>query len=244
MGLRWELNDKTIYMEDSRLCFGQSIGPMAFDSISNFVYSVLTDIYNLQAVNYLDDFIVIAHAKVEAQMALNIAIKLLRYLGFYISWAKVTPPSRVCRYLGLEVDSIKMELRLPKDKLEKLKSSVNKFKDKSSISKNELESLGGLLSHCSHVVDGGRTHSRRFYDLYIVILNNNLKKVKLGVAAREDLKWWANFSEIFSGKRKIEYPEYELPLVSESSLKGLPIYKGYKWLAGSWDSSLKLEDNT
>ena len=113
----------------------------------------------------------------------------------------MTPPSRVCWYLGLEVDSIEMELRLPKDKLEKFKSSVNKFKDKSSISKNELQSLGGLLSHCSHVVDGGRTHSRRFYDLYKVILNNNLKRVKLGVAAREDLKWWANFSEMLMAKK-------------------------------------------
>ena len=70
----------------------------------------------------------------EAQLAQNIVINTLRYLGFYISWAKVTPPSRVCRYLGLEVDSIEIELRLPKDKLEKLKSAVNKFKDKSSIS--------------------------------------------------------------------------------------------------------------
>ena len=70
-----------------------------------------------------------------------------------------------------------MELRLPKDKLEKLIFSVNTFKDNISISKHELESLqlGGLLSHCSHVVDGGRTHSRRFYDLYKIILNNNLK---------------------------------------------------------------------
>ena len=65
------------------------------------------------------------------------------------------------------------------------KMSVNKFKDKSSISKKELESLGGLLSHCSHVVDGGRTHYRWFYDLYKVILNNNLQRAKLSVAARE-----------------------------------------------------------
>ena len=164
MGLRWEIQNKEVFIEDSRLCFGLSLGPMIFNSISNFVYSILTDIYNLQAVNYLDDFLVLGHTKEEAQLAQNIVIKTLRYLGFYISWAKVTPPSKICRYLGLDIDSIEMELRLPKDKLEKLIVSVNNFKDKSSISKQELESLGGLLSHCSHVVDGGRIHSRRFYD--------------------------------------------------------------------------------
>ena len=76
---------------------------MAFNSISNFIYSILTDIYNLQAVNYLDDFIVLGHTREEAKLDQNIVINTLRYLGCYISWAKVTPPSRVYRYLGLEV---------------------------------------------------------------------------------------------------------------------------------------------
>ena len=69
------------------------------------------------------------------------------------------------------------DLYLVTGAIEKLICSVNTFKDNTSISKHELESLqlGGLLSHCSHVVDGGRTHSRRFYDLYKIILNNNLK---------------------------------------------------------------------
>ena len=85
----------------------------------------------------------------------------------------------MCRYLGLDIDSIRMEIRLPKDKLEKLVNLLKKYVGKSTISKKELESLGGLLAHCSHVVDGGRTHSRRFYDLYKVILKNKPKKGKV-----------------------------------------------------------------
>ena len=50
-----------------------------------------------------------------------------------------------------------------------------------------LESLGGLLSHCAHVVDWGRVYSRRFYDLYKVILKHNLKSIKFDKMAREDL---------------------------------------------------------
>ena len=55
-----------------------------------------------------------------------------------------------------------MEIRLPLDKLEKLKGLSAKYINKSSIGKKELESLGGLLSHCEHVVDGGRAYSKRF----------------------------------------------------------------------------------
>ena len=90
------------------------------------------------------------------------------------------------------------------------------------------------------VAQSGRQHVACFL-YHKVILNNNLKRVKLGVAAREDLKWWANFSETFNGKKNKIYPEYELPLVSDSSLKGFAIYKGEEWLAGSWDDSLKIE---
>ena len=98
---------------------------------------------------------------------------------------------------------------------------------KNTISKKragEFGGGGGLLAHCSHVVDGGRTHSRRFYDLYQV--KNDLKRVKLGKAASEDLGWWLKFCATFNGKRKIEYEEYPIPLISDSSMKGFAIYKG------------------
>ena len=53
----------------------------------------------------------------------------------------------------------------------------------------------------------------------------NLKSIKLGKMAREDLMWWSNFCESFNGKRKIEYLEYPYPIVSDSSMKGFAIYK-------------------
>ena len=241
LGLRWNLDNKEIYIEDGRMCFGLRVGPMQFNKVSEFIYSILSDLYGIQIVNYLDDFIVVASTKEEAQWAQSMVINILRYVGFHISWAKVTPPSQVCRFLGLEIDSNEMEIRLPVDKLEKLKGLLAKYINKNSIGKKELESLGGLLSHCAHVVDGGRVYSRRFYDLYKVILKHNLKSIKLGKMAREDLMWWSNFCESFNGKRKIEYVEYPYPIVSDSSMKGFAIYKNQDWLAGSWEGEISLD---
>ena len=107
--------------------------------------------------------------------------------------------------------------------MEKFINLLKKYVGKSTISKKELERLGGLLAHYSHLVDGGTTHTRRFYDLYKVILKNDLKRVKLGKAAREDLGWWLKFCATFNGKRKIEYEEYPIPFISDSSLKGFAI---------------------
>ena len=82
-------------------------------------------------------------------------IGLLRYLGFHVSFEKVLSPATCTIYLGIEIDSVVMELRLPAGKLEKLKALLESTLSKIKISKLELESLGGLLSHCAHVVRGG-----------------------------------------------------------------------------------------
>ena len=88
---------------------------MQFNRVSEFIYSILSDLYGIQVVNYLDDFIVVAISCEEAEWAQNTVINTLRYFGFHISWAKVNPPAQVCRLLGLEIDSSEMEIRLPLD---------------------------------------------------------------------------------------------------------------------------------
>ena len=88
LGLKWEINGETVYREHSRLCFSLSLGPSYFDKISGFVYNILTDMYNIQAVNYLDDFIVIGDTLEEATWAQKVVIKVISFLGFYISWAR------------------------------------------------------------------------------------------------------------------------------------------------------------
>ena len=59
LGLKWKINGETVHIEYSRLCFGLRLGPSYFDKICGFVYNILANTYNIQAVNYLDDFIVI-----------------------------------------------------------------------------------------------------------------------------------------------------------------------------------------
>ena len=119
-----------VFIEDSRLCFALCLGPNYFDKISGFVYNILADMYNIQAVTNLEYFIVIGATLEEATWAQKVVIKVLRYLGFYISWGKVTPPSQVCRYLGLDIDSIRMEIRLHSINLS---STLRKRQSNSSV---------------------------------------------------------------------------------------------------------------
>ena len=51
----------------------------------------------------------------------EVSHKPIRKLGFSINWKKVVDPSQVLVFLGIEIDTVKLELRLPKDKLMQLK---------------------------------------------------------------------------------------------------------------------------
>ena len=238
MGFTWELGGTEYTFVDNRLCFGLRLGPSYFEEISDFLYDVLVNCYNMRIVNYLDDFIAIADTYENCIVEQGRIIELLRFVGFHVSYEKVKPPSTCTTYLGIEIDSISMELRLPQQKLEKLKNLLSKYLTVRKISKLDLESLGGLLSHCAHVVRGGKIFCKRIYSLYKEMLNKGKKFIRIPSEARSDIKWWHSFCGIFNGVAKINNSLHEQPMVSDSSFKGFAVYLGRDWLAGSWEQGM------
>lgn len=69
--------------------------------------------------------------------------------------------------MGLELDTLNFEIRLPQDKLTQLKLEIQKFKAKRSATLKELQSLIGMLNFACSVVPPGRTFLRRLIDLTI-----------------------------------------------------------------------------
>ena len=58
--------------------------------------------------------------------------------GILHYFKKVTPPARVVRFLGIDIDTELMETRLPADKLEKLQCLVASFLRRKKSTKKEL----------------------------------------------------------------------------------------------------------
>lgn len=154
LGFKWELDGKVYNFCDNRLCFGLRTGPCHFDKISAFVAWVMKTKFNFDIVHYLDDFLCKGSTYEECEYAQNCVIAVLRYLGFYVSWKNVLSPSTVVKYLGILVDSQKMELRLPEGKLGKIRDLLSVVSGVTYISKNEK--LTGYLAHCATIVKGGR----------------------------------------------------------------------------------------
>lgn len=233
-GIRWEVDAQEKWFVDRRLCFGLRCGPYYLYLLSEFIANTMVRFHNMRIVNYLDDFLVTDSSFDLCQESQNKVITFLRFLGLHISWAKVTPPSQITNYLGVTIDSVKMELRLPPEKLDKLNAALEQFSGKKSATKKQIEKLAGILSHCATVVRGGRTFCRRVYDACKLAASNKSKCVRLSVLVRDDIKWWQKFAAIFNGKAAIPQGWFNTPVVSDSSKLGFAAFTDQDWLCGNW----------
>ena len=73
-------------------------------------------------------------------------------LGILLATDKVEVPACIITLLGITFDTLQMELRLPEEKIQSLKSLIEEWSPKRCCRKRDLESLIGQLHHASTVV--------------------------------------------------------------------------------------------
>ena len=71
--------------------------------------------------------------------------------------SKTIGPSQVLEFMGIVLDSVRMEARLPDDKLTRIRDLLASFKKRCSARLVELQSLVGTLQFACKVVVPGRT---------------------------------------------------------------------------------------
>ena len=72
--------------------------------------------------------------------------------GTPIKLDKCEGPSTVMGFLGLELNTEKLEMRLPQDKLHDLLEALSSWRGRKACKKRELLSLIGSLSHACKAV--------------------------------------------------------------------------------------------
>lgn len=236
-GLAWDFGEGEVYLRDNRLSMGLSSAPYCFTMLSDFTVHVLANAGASRCVSYLDDYCLVSDSQEQGRADQRLLVRILRHLGFDISFKKLTDPNTTTRFLGIDIDTVDMCLRLPADKLARLESTVSTFIGKISATKQELDELAGLLAHCSTVINGGNTFTRRVYDL-CASETRPFVTIKLTEEFQDDMLWWEGFARFFNGSSKIRDPSTPmLGLYSDSSFWGYGAYSNYDWLAGPWDTA-------
>jgi len=111
---------------------------------------------------------------------------------------KLEGPCPCLPFLGFELDSEAMVIRLPHSKLVELQHLIKSWESRRSCTRKDLKSLVGKLAHASQVVQPGRTFMRKTFEL-LAGMRSTHHHICLSKAFRSDLQWWATFLEVWNG---------------------------------------------
>ena len=214
-------------MYDTRLPFGAKRAPGIFHRLTQAVRRMMARRGYEDTIVYLDDWLIIAPTKDKCREIMMVLLKLLRALGFSISYNKVIPPTTVLTFLGIQLDSENMLLTLPADKVADLKDLLQSYSKKKHASLKHLQSLAGRLNWASQVTRGGRTFLRR-----ILNLTSNLQQPRHKVKLDEDFFLdfflrWVNHLDRFHGKSiSVSITREWVSVESDSCSTGMGQYVG------------------
>ncbi|XP_006820252.1 uncharacterized protein LOC102809009 [Saccoglossus kowalevskii] len=184
-------------------------------------------------VVYLDDFLIIAESYATCRIALNTLISLLRRLGFRIAWRKVMGPTQKLTFLGIEINTTTLTLRLLTQKLSELQELLLKFSKRKRANRRQLESLEGKLAWACRVIKGGRTFLRCILD-QLNKLRCPSHKIILSTEFAADIQWWLNCLPHFNGSTKFIDPHPITDILMDASTQASGIFHRGDWQYTFW----------
>jgi hypothetical protein len=149
-----------------------------FEKFSTFIqWAVEYESDNKPSIlHYLDDFLFGGKSETtQCQETMHTFEQVCTSLGIPIANEKTKGPSTVITFLGVEFDTINMELRLPSEKLQKLQLQLDHILYKDKITLLQLQSLLGSLNFACRVVRPGRVFLRRLYDVSTLVKRQHHK---------------------------------------------------------------------
>ena len=154
LGIYWQSQ----YYVDMYLPFGLRSAPFLFNQLSDGLEWILKNNYGIQhVIHILDDFFIAERNKSDCLTSFSTLLRVFMSLKAPVVASKTIGPSREIEFMGIILDSVRMEARLPQDKLIRINQVLNSIKNRWSARLVELQSLIGTLQFACKVVVPGRT---------------------------------------------------------------------------------------
>lgn len=142
LGMRWQGRD----FVDATLPFGLRSAPKIFTALADAVEWVLRQRGVRCIAHYLDDFIMVGPpASGLCQRYLDTVSATCKELELPLAADKQEGPTTCLEFLGIELDTAQLEMRLSPEKLERLKELVAEWRG----SPASRESFSRWWAHCS-----------------------------------------------------------------------------------------------
>lgn len=240
LGIHW----RGQYYVDKCLPFGLRSAPYLFNMVAEALQWILREYFTVQhSFHYLDDFFFAGPADSPTCLrALEDMLLLCSAVQAPLKPEKVLGPSPVLVILGIELDTVQMQARLPEEKLTTLLEELHAFSllpsSNHTCTKRQLLSLIGKLAFACKVIPAGRIFLRRLLDL--AHSRDELDvPFALGDEAMKDILWWLKFGRSWNGTAffldPTWTPTHEFHLFTDASgTLGYGAYWNGAWFSQAW----------
>ncbi len=237
--IKWR-NSYYVY---TRLVFGSRSSPKIFDNLSRAICWIATNNYGIHTIfHLLDDFLTVQEPHTDGDRTMALLTLIFNKLCVPLSTSKTAGPTTVLEYLGVILDSDKLEARLPRDKVERIISFIDSLILKKACSKREVLQILGHFNFASRVILPGRS-----FVSYLIQLSTTVSElhhyVHLTRSCIEDLKLWRRFLDSWNGVSMFYEDVYvssdDMQLYTDaSSTLGFSAFYKNQWFCQPWPEAM------
>ena len=231
------------YYNYVRLPFGCRSSPKLFDMLSSAICWISEHNYNINVIfHLLDDFLTIDKPDACGERTMALLSLIFNKLNVPLSAKKTVGPTCELEYLGVILDTVNMQARLPEDKISRITEFIQSILQKKSCTRKELEQLLGHLNFASRVILPGRAFVTYLYKLMSSV-KESYHFVHLNKECKADLQMWAEFLKNWNGinlfydNNITTASSISLYTDASSTLGFGGIYKN-KWFSDKWPKDL------
>ena len=227
---------------DSVLPFGLRSAPKIFTALADALEWVVRRAGVETLLHYLDDFlIVVLPASEQCSEDLRKLLHVFARLRIPVAMEKLEGPTTRLTFLGIELDTHLMVLRLPQEKLRELRTLLAQWCTWRYCHTRDLQLLVGKLQHACKVVRPGRTFLRRMFEL-LKGTRRHQPFIRLNAAFRSNLTWWHSFLEHWNGISMLDGslnkpPDHHLFTDASGGL-GCGAWAGRHWFQYFWPEEI------
>lgn len=229
---------------DKCLPMGCAISCALFEKFSSFIHWVVKNETQLDTLDhYLDDFIFAGGiSSNDCYILMTKFLEVAQEMGVPIAENKTVGPTTVLEFLGLEIDTVLMMVRIPSLKLHKLKSLIGNMLSMKKITVKQFESIIGLMSFCARAIPSARAFLRRFYDLLASLrVRKPYYLIRVTQEVKQDAQVWMDFLNDFNGEcyipDKLWVSNEVLELFTDAAGRadlGCAAYLAGQWIQYRW----------
>ena len=219
--LFFRLEDRTYHF--NCLPFGLCTAPRVFTKILKPCVEMLRSL-GIRLVIYMDDMLLMASSKQTLMEHIQLTMYLLENLRFIINSEKsILSPSQEIEFLGMLLNSITMEIKLPREKIKKIRQEAHYLLAIKQPSAQQLCQLLGKLNATNPALQMAPLFCRSLQMCLKRALADNHQNyqsvVRLSSQALEDLLWWKLHLTSWNGRSLITQT-LSMTITSDASLLG------------------------